>query len=30
MSMQLMMKIVSKYGVDPNSLLGHNKEAKYG
>ena len=26
MSMQLMMKIVSKYGVDPNSLLGIQKE----
>ena len=26
MSMQLMMKLVSKYGVDPNSLLGIQKE----
>ena len=28
MSMQLMMKIVSKYGVDPNSLLGIQLQGK--
>ncbi len=28
MSMQLMMKIASKYGVDPNSLLGIQRQGK--